>query len=433
MANNSHKNGEIPPNQAATAAVAVASTMAKPGPPPSPVQTVVDGVIAESQGGVGPEIDEPTAEELAEERALGCFEMLLRLAGRLPDELLAQCRDWVAAGNFTPVASAVAFSAASTRSSLVYDDVELLSEILTEAGADTSVLSQIDQAEIDPMPYFRFSEHAPGTEEGKITDSEVADPGGIDAAIVAAAAQSDGLLGLWRSWRYPGTEAPWPPPRRVFIAETESVDTLVEATADLQQALRLAGEDNPQVEAYPTGVELPSYQTFARANSTLLWSSTDDPGLDIVPVFDGVDPVTGPYYNPDHPRLEPSERDKVVSYLNAGEPLLVTTALMDDVVDRARTNAVPMNFRTDGTWIWTDVTTYYLEVHDLAPEQPLLDHIRALDYVPPVVDGVGIHRAMEVLNRPAEQEPVWTYDGSSSSGAAIDQLDDEGDDDDIVD
>jgi hypothetical protein len=103
----------------------------------------------------------------------------------------------------------------------------------------------------------------------------------------------------------------------------------------------------------------------------------------------------------------------VVEYLYAGEPLLVTTAQMDDVVDPERGNSVPMNFRTDGTWIWTDTTTYYLEQHRMAPDTDLLEHIRSVRYRMPALDGVALHRAMAVLQAPSEDEPVWTYGGPS--------------------
>jgi len=29
------------------------------------------------------------------------------------------------------------------------------------------------------------------------------------------------------------------------------------------------------------------------------------------------------------------------------------------------------------------------------------------------LDGIAIHRAMAVLQEPSDEEPVWTYDGSS--------------------
>jgi hypothetical protein len=68
-----------------------------------------------------------------------------------------------------------------------------------------------------------------------------------------------------------------------------------------------------------------------------------------------------------------------------------------------------MSFRTDGTWIWSEATTYYLEVHGLLPDPELAAHIRALGYAAPVVDGIARHRAMAVLKAPPTEAPAWTF------------------------
>jgi hypothetical protein len=128
-------------------------------------------------------------------------------------------------------------------------------------------------------------------------------------------------------------------------------------------------------------------------------------------VFDFVDPETGPGFAPGHPRIEdPEELRALVAYLDGGTPVLLTPSLLDDVVDPGRTAVVPVNFRTDGTWIWTDTVTYYLEHHGLAPEPDLLGHLRergpSAAPVPPAVVG---RAAGFVLEPPgAERAPVWS-------------------------
>jgi hypothetical protein len=82
---------------------------------------------------------------------------------------------------------------------------------------------------------------------------------------------------------------------------------------------------------------------------------------------------------------------------------------MEDVIDPSRGGVVPMNVRTDGAWIWTDATTYYLERYNLMPDPGLLRHIRAAGYRMPEVDRVAIHRATAVLQEPPENAPRWTY------------------------
>jgi hypothetical protein len=297
---------------------------------------------------------------------------------------------------------------------MIEEDVALLDALLAEDDADASGVSQIEIAEHEFMPPYGFA----ATESGE--DASSGDPGvetdATDQIVVDAVAAEPGVHGLWRVWRRPADGSPWPPPKRVFLVEIDPDVDRAAVTARVQEALVAAGELEPQVEVFPTGAELPVYQRLARAYAALIWAATPDPNIEVAAVFDGVDAQAGPHFRPDHVRMvDVDERQRVIDYLNAGEALLVTTARMDDVVDRSRRSSVPMNFRTDGRWIWTDSTTYYLEQHHLEPDTGLLAHIRSNDFHLPELDGVAMHRAMAVLQRPSEEEPVWTFDGTSSS------------------
>jgi len=127
-------------------------------------------------------------------------------------------------------------------------------------------------------------------------------------------------------------------------------------------------------------------------------------------VFDVVDPETGPSFVPDHPRIDdPAQRQALVDYLDSGTPVLVTPALLNDVVDPSRRALVPTNFITDGTWVWTDTVTYYLRQYGLAPEDGLLRHIQTQDSSAEPVDPHTAQRAVGfVLDSPgAGRSPVW--------------------------
>ncbi len=118
-------------------------------------------------------------------------------------------------------------------------------------------------------------------------------------------------------------------------------------------------------------------------------------------VFDGLDGTGEPRFAPDHPTVgDPAERERTLAYLNAGRPILMTTALEVDRMDRSRGEAVPLSFRTDGAWIWTDSVAYYLEVHGLAPDPDLTAHIAAHEYACPAVDDAAAARALRALYRP---------------------------------
>ncbi|KJE22122.1 hypothetical protein FF36_03554 [Frankia torreyi] len=86
------------------------------------------------------------------------------------------------------------------------------------------------------------------------------------------------------------------------------------------------------------------------------------------------------------------ERIAVLGYLNSGEFLLRTTGRTEDVVDPSRGKVVPISFRTDGNWIWTDSIAYYLEAYGLAPQPEFLAHIRDREYryVRPVEEQIGL-------------------------------------------
>jgi hypothetical protein len=115
-------------------------------------------------------------------------------------------------------------------------------------------------------------------------------------------------------------------------------------------------------------------------------------------VFDGVDPTSRrPIVAPDHLRLDPAERDRVVGYLRSGVGVMITTALDTDQLDPSRGEVVPVSFRTDGVWVWSDEVAYYVETYGLAPEPELYRHIVAHGYRSPAPDAAAVTRAHQAL------------------------------------
>lgn len=136
-------------------------------------------------------------------------------------------------------------------------------------------------------------------------------------------------------------------------------------------------------------------------------------------VFDTVHPIDGPGFAPDHLRVEDEdERRALATYLGAGEPVVMTTGLMEDVLDPERGGVVPMNFRTDGTWIWTDSVTFYLEEYHLAPEPDLLAHLRAVGPYAWEADAGTLEAAAAFVLAPGDlgdagsEEDVWQVQGT---------------------
>ncbi|MEV4757860.1 hypothetical protein AB0J86_22470 [Micromonospora sp. NPDC049559] len=352
----------------------------------------------------------------ASSKQLAAFHrLLLRLSGRLPDELITSSRRWLAEGEFVEIAQAVLFAALANRVELTEDDVALLSGVLAEAGEDTEPLADIERVDGEPLPPYGVAPVSPDelAEHGDAVpyciDLTVPydGPGAADeidrAAVAALAARPDdraGATALWRAWRFPSIDAPWPPPRRIYLVQGGDEAGLPALASRTQDALEAAGEADPQVEAFLDPDDLPTYQRTALGFSTLLWAAAPPVTPLVARVYDTLDPEAGPGFAADHPRIDGEDRDRVLSYLTGSTPLLITPTRSPDVVDADAGEVVPTGFFTDGRWIWTDAVAYYLRVYGLAPDPDLLDAIRSNDHLPPEVDAVALHRALSALYAP---------------------------------
>ncbi|MFD1325950.1 hypothetical protein [Micromonospora sonneratiae] len=348
--------------------------------------------------------------------------MLLRLAGRLPDDLLTQARAWLAEETLTKIAEAVVATAVTQRLTVHPADVELLASLLPETGEGRRQVAGLATSEQDVVPPYVFQPVSP-EEANKIRrrggtvpvalDLTTGAPlplDSVDAAAVEAVAASSGVRGLWRSWRLAADRASWPLPRRVYLVEVDDPGQRHRLAADLQGLLAAAGEATPQVEVTAVGAAAAYYQRTARGGGALLWAREAAPAIENVSVFDLVDPVLGATFAPDHPLVtDPSIRAEMLDYLDNGHPLMFTTATIDDVVDVTRGSVVPLNFRTDGTWLWPEAVTYYLREHNLRPDDRLVEHMERAGYQISPLDGVAIFRTLTKLQEPPESEPVWRF------------------------
>lgn len=145
--------------------------------------------------------------------------------------------------------------------------------------------------------------------------------------------------------------------------------------------------------------------------------STSPPEFQVARAFDFADPDTGPGFAPDHAVVSGhAERERLLRYLRGGAPVLISTACMHDVLDPLAGQVVPMCFRTDGEWIWTDAVEYYLERYHLAPDSRLTGHIDARcaqgHDVPDVDLGTASRAAGQLLRPAAADAPraVWVHD-----------------------
>lgn len=72
--------------------------------------------------------------------------------------------------------------------------------------------------------------------------------------------------------------------------------------------------------------------------------------------------------------VDPQWRDAVLAYLESAPMVLAARGF--EVDEFAPTDHdVPLNFRTDGVWIWSGSVPHYLRKHGLSPEPELVRHI----------------------------------------------------------
>jgi len=305
-------------------------------------------------------------------------ELLLALAGRLPDEALARARRLVFDGAVAAAAGLVA--------GLLAADPVLLTEAelaaIRELSGDLSALPEAMPV-AGPVPVeFGFSFLDP---DGGVGRDEV------DEALAAASeAAGQGVVAVWRTWRYfaegtsrgqdrgpvpatlAGSAAEPDHPHRVYLVQvTDQALAQGVGSSLVRAASELAGGwEGVGLEVIALGAELAGYQRAALAQSLLLWAATAGPEFTLATVpagFAAGHPVIG----------ELSRREALAGYLRSGFPVLMTTAADGDVADPGAGLVVPGGYRTDGEWIWAEAIEYYLSRYRLAPEPDLVAHIEA--------------------------------------------------------
>jgi hypothetical protein len=418
--------GPVRVAQAVRAGDATGTPPDGPDVPPSPEAEVeveeveVEVVDAEAEaGGVTVALDAALVDvEDDEEMTDAWHRALLGLAGFLPDDLISEARAWLAAGLRVDLAQSIAFAVAAGQLSIGGEEILLAREELTAAGHESDLVGALDALPLgERIPTAWVFRSGDPMKDGPVVSLPVdlttrAGTIGldvVDAAIVEAVRAEPDAIGVWRAWRLPAGGVSWPRPKRVFVVTAERRSAAAAAlVARLQAALSAAGEPDPQVEVCPAGMDTPSYQGLAQVYGALLWAREPADEVLVARVFDGVDPEEGPRFDADRPRIDDLEhRERLLAYLDVGIPIIATSSLMQDIVDPARGEVVPLTFRTDGRWVWTDATSYYLDEHGIAPDPDLARYVEHGRH-PERVDDVALHRVLaHLLSAPQGQDGVW--------------------------
>jgi hypothetical protein len=255
------------------------------------------------------------------------------------------------------------------------------------AAGDLARVAEL-QAALEPV----LAQRPPKTARGRFSPEGSHEE--ADRAVVAAVAAQDGTVACWASTR-DGQD-------RVYLVQAN--ENLPATTVAVQRVL----EDTPRVEVFGPRTRLPAYHEAALLAATLLWSAEPAAPVRVARAFDGASPKDGPWFDPSHELVvDVNERQRLLDFLRGGEVVLTTDIRMTDVLT-ASAGAVPADLRSDGSWVWSEASRYYLERHRLAPDAELAEH--ALRNLPKrKLSPLDRHRVRAALNLDDHQEegPLW--------------------------
>ncbi|HEU5471937.1 MAG TPA: hypothetical protein VFV67_14895 [Actinophytocola sp.] len=183
-----------------------------------------------------------------------CHELLLRLAGRLPDRQLWRFRDWLAAGALDALARSLPLTLLRDRLAITAQESQLLNAALLTAGADLGLLNALPWVDEIGDVGYTFTPESP--EWVSTGDSTAV----VLGAVLSGRSEVLDVRGSWRRHR----SGPGPVCRIVLVTAAAEHARL---TGELQRVLRALGTYEPGVEVLPDGGELPAYHQAALAAS----------------------------------------------------------------------------------------------------------------------------------------------------------------------
>lgn len=189
-------------------------------------------------------------------------DLLVALAGRLPDDVLWRLRDWLAAGAHEPLAAMLTRELLRHRLGLTDAERTLLVDGAGEWGASRRLLEAV-------LPL-----------DGPLHTDVVFRSGtdALDAAalsVLGVVRGHPGCVELRQAWRV----GPRGDQRVLVVHGGERPWTLV---GTLQRVLRAHGDRTPCVEVLPAHGEPPAYHQAAIIGSAPLWQSTASPSMEPV-------------------------------------------------------------------------------------------------------------------------------------------------------
>ncbi len=296
--------------------------------------------------------------------------LLTNLVDALSDDVLFFARKEVAAGRYAEAARAIIFAALRMRIQLTDVEYAVLAECLVALSESTSTLDYLHVGQNFRPLYFEFAAgpvaRAHSSDEADRPDPNIPDPQAqaLDQIALERITGLDGVLGMWRAWRFPATDTAWPIPRACYLLELATAPDLIAAQEQLYgEDLDLAG---PLWELYLSGTDLPQSQRAMQFTGPLIFAASAEPEFKFADVFSG---EPGPDGLPQqYEKLDDDAQiAEMAEYLANGKPLMLADSEGEDLFESSRGAVVPLHLRTNGEWIWSEASVYYLTQHRIAP------------------------------------------------------------------
>ncbi len=204
-----------------------------------------------------------------------CHELLLRLAGRMPDASLWRFRDWLGEGAMGTLARTLPKSLLKHRIDLDQDEYRLLVASLMPYGADQHQVSSTLGVDDQPDSGYTFTECAPDWVNAVDSVSVVVDAtlrGRPDVGAVRESWRYDG--GSERGADGVGRDAG--AAKRVLLIT--AVSGMPRLAGELQRVLRVLGDETPRVEVLPARWQPTPYHRNALTNSRFVCVGAVDAG-----------------------------------------------------------------------------------------------------------------------------------------------------------
>lgn len=185
-----------------------------------------------------------------------CYELLLRLAGRVPDRQLWRLRDWLASGALPELSHTLPLTLLRERIGLTAAELRLIRVALVPHGADAGLISSL--REVDELPPLDWTFNATGSSAESLGDPLSV----LLGAVLRGRTTVGDVRGCWRRSGSDGTE------KRVLLVTASA--HWIPLTGELQRIQRALGEYDPCVEVLPPDIEPPPYHWAAFEASELL-------------------------------------------------------------------------------------------------------------------------------------------------------------------